>query len=129
MFAGGGAIYVYLSYGVHSCVNIVTGPAGEGQAVLLRALEPTAGLDLMATRRHLADPAKFCNGPGKLTQALGISLSLSGTHLGETLELKPSTSPVDPADIIAAPRIGISKAKDLPWRFYLANNPFVSWPR
>ena len=89
MFERGGAIYVYFSYGVHTCVNIVTGPAGEAGAVLIRALEPTAGLDTMAGRRGTTDPLRLTSGPGKLTQALGIGLDLSGTRLGQTLSLRP----------------------------------------
>jgi DNA-3-methyladenine glycosylase len=103
MFEAGGAIYVYLSYGIHTCLNLVTGPAGEAQALLIRALEPTRGLDVMATRRHLpwplssADHRRLARGPGSLGQALGITRALSGTHLGEVLELRPPQTPLDPA--------------------------------
>jgi DNA-3-methyladenine glycosylase len=124
MFERGGTVYVYLSYGMHSCMNITTGPAGEGQAILIRALEPTAGLPAMMTRRRTANPLQLCNGPGKLTQALGIDLNLSGTHLGQDLVLRPPST--TPATIATGPRIGISKAKDLPWRFYIASNPYIS---
>jgi DNA-3-methyladenine glycosylase len=129
MFETGGTVYVYLSYGAHACMNIVTGRAGEGQAVLIRALEPTTGLDVMATRRHTDNPRNFCSGPGKLTQALGITLDLSDTRLGQTLSLRPPVSSPDPTLIASSTRIGISKAKDHPWRFYLRDNPFVSGPR
>jgi DNA-3-methyladenine glycosylase len=117
MFETGGTLYVYLSYGVHACLNIVTGGAGEGQAVLIRALEPTVGLDVMAARRGLSDPRRLASGPGKLTQALGIGLGLSGTRLGGELELRAPIRPVDPDAIVAGPRVGISKAIDHPWRF------------
>lgn len=126
MFAAGGAVYVYVSYGIHRCMNIVTGPAGEGQAVLIRALEPTIGRETMAVRRGTLNPLQLCSGPGKLAQALGIGLDLSGTRLGQTISLKPPVRAQDPNDVIAAPRIGISRAKDLPWRFYLNGNPHVS---
>jgi DNA-3-methyladenine glycosylase len=132
MFEAGGAIYVYLSYGIHTCLNLVTGPAGEAQALLIRALEPTRGLDVMATRRHLpwplssADHRRLARGPGSLGQALGITRALSGTHLGEVLELRPPQTPLDPAALTAGPRIGISQAVSHPWRFYLTGNPFVS---
>jgi DNA-3-methyladenine glycosylase len=126
MFEAGGAVYVYLSYGIHSCLNIVTGPAGEAQALLIRALEPTRGLDTMATRRGTTNLRHLTRGPGSLGQALGITRDLSGTHLGEILELRPPETPIDPAAITAGPRIGISQAKDHPWRFYLTGSPFVS---
>jgi DNA-3-methyladenine glycosylase len=124
MFGAGGAVYVYLSYGVHTCVNIVTGGEGEGQAVLIRALEPTTGLDAMAVRRRTTDPLKLCSGPGKLGQALGIGLDLSGSRLGETLSLRPAHSPAP--EVAAGPRIGISKAIDHPWRFYVRSSRFIS---
>jgi DNA-3-methyladenine glycosylase len=126
MFETGGGIYVYLSYGIHTCVNITTGPAGNGQAVLIRALEPTIGLGTMAARRHLSAPEALTSGPGKLTQALGITLGLSGERLGGVISLRPPAVPVDPALVATGPRIGISRARSLPWRFYLAQNRFVS---
>ena len=130
MFGAGGAIYVYLSYGVHNCVNIVTGPAGEGQAVLIRALEPTIGLDVMATRRHTAGPRLLTSGPGRLSQSLGIGLDLSGSRLGETLSLRPTGPyPAQALAVATSPRIGITKAADYPWRFYLRDNPYVSGRR
>jgi DNA-3-methyladenine glycosylase len=126
MFERGGAVYVYLSYGVHACINIVTGRAGEASAVLIRALEPTVGLELMARRRGTSDPLGLASGPGKLTQALGITLDLSGSRLGQSLSLLPPESPVTPAQIATGPRIGIRRAADRPWRFYLRDNSFVS---
>jgi DNA-3-methyladenine glycosylase len=126
MFEAGGAIYVYLSYGIHTCMNIVTGPAGEGQAVLLRALEPTLGLDTMYQRRGTHEARQLTSGPGRLTQALGISLQLSGARLGGVLELRPPAAPLPPEAIAAGPRIGISSAKEQPWRFYVRGNPYLS---
>lgn len=129
MFEAGGTIYVYLSYGIHTCMNIVTGPAGEGQAILIRALEPTIGIDTMSRRRLTSGPANLTSGPGKLTQALGITLGLSGSQLGPVISLTPPTTPPAPEQIIRGSRIGIRQARELPWRFYLARNPFVSGKR
>jgi DNA-3-methyladenine glycosylase len=129
MFDIGGTVYVYFSYGVHTCMNITTGQKGEGQAVLIRALEPTTGIDVMAARRGTTNLRQLCSGPGKLTQALAITLDLSGTRLGQTLSLRPPSAPADPTLIAAGPRIGVSKAIDHPWRFYLKDNPFVSGKR
>ncbi len=105
MFEAGGTIYVYFSYGVHNCLNIVTGPAGEAQAVLIRALEPTTGAEVMAARRGLTDPRLLTSGPGRLTQALGITLADSGTRLGGRISLRPPSQPVVPAGIATGPRV------------------------
>lgn len=129
MFERGGAIYVYLSHGLHCCMNIVVGPAGEAQAVLIRALEPTVGLETMAARRRVSDPRLLTRGPGRLAQALGIGLQHSGSRLGTQLQLKPPPQLIAPAAIIAGPRVGIKRAAERPWRFYLAESPFVSSPR
>jgi DNA-3-methyladenine glycosylase len=120
MFEDGGAVYVYLSYGIHTCVNIVTGPRGVASAVLIRALDPTIGLNVMAARRGASEPLKLTSGPGKLTRALGITLALSGSRLGGTLSLRPPAVPIPNAAIVAGPRIGISRAADRPWRFRVA---------
>lgn len=118
--------YVYRSYGVHWCVNIVTGPVGHGAAVLLRAIEPTAGLAVMAERRRTAEPRLLASGPGRLTEALGISIAHDGLPLdAPPFELIPRQgSP----DIITGPRIGITKAADRPWRFGLKGSRFLSRP-
>lgn len=129
MYKGGGYIYTYRSYGIHTCMNIVTGPNDQAQAVLIRALEPTVGLDIMAARRGLTDPQLFARGPGRLTQALGITLADSGALLGGRIQLRPHQAPIRNQDIAAGPRIGISTAKDLPWRFFVRQNRFVSGPR
>jgi DNA-3-methyladenine glycosylase len=126
MFAGGGTIYIYLSYGLHTCLNIVTGPAGKAQAVLIRALEPTTGLGLMARRRGTDKPRLLTSGPGRVGQALGLNLTQSGQPLGQTLELRHPAAPLDPALIMSGPRIGIRQAVDRPWRFWLMNNPHIS---
>lgn len=114
MFAAPGHLYVYRSYGVHWCMNVVTGPPGHGAAVLLRAGRPLEGAEAMARRRgrhdHLAD------GPGKLTQALGIDGTHDGLYLlaSEEVRLIPTRGA---PDVVATPRIGITKAAETPWRF------------
>ena len=129
-----GRAYVYRSYGIHALLNAVAEPEGVGAAVLIRALEPLGGLDAMRARRRLAsDPAPpeaLCSGPGKLTQALGIGLELNGTALGEPIELLPRPAELAPPELVSGPRIGISRAMELPWRFCDAASRCVSrpWP-
>jgi len=124
-----GVAYVYRSYGIHGLLNAVTEPEGVGAAVLIRALEPTEGLDLMRERRGREREADLCSGPGKLTQALGIGLDLNGTPLDGPIEFLPRSGP-EP-EIVVGERIGISLAVDLPWRFSDASSGSVSrpWPR
>lgn len=123
MFGRPGTVYVYRSYGIHWCVNFVCRP---GSAVLIRALVPSEGMETMIERRGLPDPRKLCAGPGRLTQALGIDLSHNDRPLSE-----PPFS-FDPArvegPIVTGPRIGITKAVDLPWRFGLPDSTFLSKP-
>jgi DNA-3-methyladenine glycosylase len=128
MFEEGGHIYVYFTYGMHYCVNIVTGQKGTGEGVLLRAAEPLQGIEIMRMHRGIQDIHNLTNGPAKLTQALGIiSTGLSGQKLGpKTLQLQPPKQQVNKQDILISPRIGIKKAAGQPWRFYLKNSPFVS---
>jgi DNA-3-methyladenine glycosylase len=127
MFGSPGTLYVYRSYGIHWCANAVCGPEGEGAAVLLRALEPTHGLEEMRARRGLEDPLRLCAGPGSLTQALGITLAHDGLPLDRPpFELRP---PERRVELVASPRVGISRAADLPWRYSLRSSPFVSRPR
>lgn len=117
--------YVYRIYGAHWCVNVVGG-SEPGAAVLIRALEPAAGLDRMAERRGVADPRLLCAGPGRLAQALGITGALDGAPLAEPpFALLPRAA--EPG-LAAGPRIGITKAADLPWRFGLAGSRFLSRP-
>lgn len=125
MYQEAGTIYVYLIYGIHYCVNIVTGAKDQGQAVLIRALEPIEGTKLMKQRRAVAKDHELTNGPAKLVQALGITPKLNGHRLGHTLRLEPG-KPV-PA-ITQTTRVGISKAVDHPWRFYITDSPYVSRP-
>lgn len=117
MFAGAGTLYVYRSYGVHWCANVVTGPVGDGQAVLIRGGVPTIGEAVMADRRGRSD--HLTDGPGKLCQALAITGEHDGSSLFDgPIRLVPPERPV-PGHVVATPRIGISKAKELPWRFVL----------
>jgi len=128
MFKAGGHIYVYFTYGMHYCLNLVTAPAGRGEAVLIRAAEPLEGIEIMQRNRGVTDMKKIANGPGKLAQALGISsTSLSGHKLGKnTIYLKEPAQKIERKDIKVARRIGISKAVEVDARFYIKDNQFVS---
>ncbi len=126
MFLSGGHVYSYLSYGIHTCFNLVTGPKNSPQAVLVRALEPVGGLGIMAARRGITNPKLLTSGPGRLAQALGITRADSGTSLGSTIMLLPPPPGFEPASVTTGPRIGISAAKDKPWRFHVTGNEFVS---
>jgi DNA-3-methyladenine glycosylase len=131
LFGAPGLAYVYRSYGIHACLNAVAEEDGVGAAVLIRALEPVAGLELMRARRGLARPEDLCSGPGKLTQALGIWLELDGTSLVDgpiTVQPRPAGAPAP--RIVVGERVGITKAVDLPWRFCDGESRHVSrpWP-
>jgi DNA-3-methyladenine glycosylase len=117
MFGRAGTLYVYRSYGVHWCANVVTGPEGEGSAVLLRAGEPVAGNEVMAARRGRAD--HLADGPGKLAQALGIAGEHDGLDLLGEGPVWLGGGPPAPGDVRATRRIGITRAVDRPWRFVL----------
>jgi DNA-3-methyladenine glycosylase len=126
-----GRAYVYFSYGVHSLLNAVAEEEGVGAAVLIRALEPVDGVELMRQRRGLERTEDLCSGPGKLTQALGIGLSLNGTSLADgPIELLTREPGSRTPRVVAGERIGITKAVELPWRFCDADSPHVSrpWP-
>jgi DNA-3-methyladenine glycosylase len=126
MFGPPGRVYVYRSYGIHWCLNFVCCPAGHGAGVLIRALEPVAGLETMYARRGLEAPRSLCSGPGRLTQALGVTRAHNGMRLdAPPFELHPRSAPVT---VVSGPRIGLTKAIDVPWRFGLAGSPFVSRP-
>ena len=123
MFAGPPRVYVYRSYGIHWCLNIVCGGAS---AVLIRALEPTDGIELMRERRGLDDVRALCSGPGKLCAALGVTGDLDGVRLdGPPFTF---TLPRKPAALSIGTRIGITKAPDVPWRFGIAGSRFLSKP-
>lgn len=124
MFLSGGHVYVYFTYGMHHCFNIVTGPAGDGQGVLIRALEPTKGVEIMRLRRGKHDIHELASGPAKLVQALGITMKDSGLTLAQAkLSI---TRHLTPKQIGVSPRRGIRKAVDAPLRFYIVGNAFVS---
>ena len=128
MFGPPGCVYVYRSYGIHWCINFVCREAGHGAGVLIRALEPTDGLDVMRARRGLDDPRLLCAGPGRVGQALGIDRSHNGMRLDQPpFELFAPEPGLDRA-VLAGPRVGISKAVDQPWRFGLAGSRFLSRP-
>jgi DNA-3-methyladenine glycosylase len=128
LFGPPGHAYVYFSYGIHSLLNAVAEPEGTGAAVLIRALEPVDGLDVMRRRRGVERAIELCSGPAKLTQALVIGLSLNGSSVvdGPIEVLERESQP----RIAIGERIGITKAADLPWRFCDADSSHVSrpWP-
>jgi DNA-3-methyladenine glycosylase len=129
MFGPPGHLYVYFTYGMHHCMNVVTGDEGEGSAVLIRAVEPLEGLDEMRERRGVKDPRSLCRGPGRLTQAYGISRQDNGTDLVRGGELYVAAgSRVPDASIAVSPRIGIRLATEQPWRFFERGSSFVSKP-
>ena len=126
MFGPPGHAYVYRSYGVHWCLNLVCGDRGVPEAVLIRALEPTSGLDVQESRRGVKDVRALCSGPGKLCQALGITRE----HDGLALDLPPFEleARAEIPEIVTGPRIGITRATELNWRYMSANSPFLSRP-
>jgi DNA-3-methyladenine glycosylase len=126
MFGPAGFAYVYRSYGIHWCVNFVCEKAGSASAALIRALEPTHGIPAMRRRRGLHDERSLCSGPGKLTEALGITHALNGLAL-DTPPIALYASATKP-DIVAGVRIGLTKAVDLPWRYGLRDSKFLSKP-
>jgi DNA-3-methyladenine glycosylase len=122
--------YVYLSYGIHSLLNAVAEPDGDAAAVLIRAIEPTLGVEAMRARRRREAIEDLCSGPGKLTQALGVGLEHNGASLLEPpFAVLPRADGWREAEIVSGPRIGISKAVEYPWRFCAAGSRFVSRPR
>ncbi|MET0770996.1 MAG: DNA-3-methyladenine glycosylase, partial [Solirubrobacteraceae bacterium] len=130
LFRAPGTAYVYRSYGIHALVNAVCEPEGVAAAVLIRALEPVEGIDLMRERRGLHALDQLCSGPGKLTQALGIGLGLNATDLvAGPLRIAPRPPGWEEPEIVPGTRIGITKAAELPWRFCARGSRSVSRPR
>lgn len=127
MFQTGGRLYVYFTYGMHYCINIVTGPAGRGEAVLIRAGEPLVGIEIMRANRGIDDIKNLASGPGKLAQALGIfDTNLSGQILNKSSIWLEESQPVKAKDIAIGPRVGIRHAADVPMRFHIKASRFVS---
>lgn len=122
-----GTIYVYFTYGMHYCLNVVTGQKGRAEAVLIRALQPIEGIDTMKRRRLQDNVLNLCSGPAKLTQALGVSTKHNNKQIGKQSNLFITPGFI-PGKIIRTKRIGISAGKDLPWRFYVDDNKFISKP-
>jgi len=124
MFGPPGVAYVYRSYGIHWCLNFVCEMAGSASAVLIRALEPIAGLAAMRRRRGVPDVGALCTGPGKLCEALGVTIKHNGLALDRTpFELRAR---LEKPEIVVGPRIGITKAVDEPWRYGLKGSKFLS---
>jgi DNA-3-methyladenine glycosylase len=126
LFGPPGSWYVYLSYGMHWCANLVCQRSGLASAVLLRALEPIEGLDVMRRRRGDVADRELCSGPGKLCQALGISRELDGEKMARSLVIVRRPTWSEETRIAVTPRIGITKAADWPLRFHVAGSPWLS---
>ncbi|MDO8498395.1 MAG: DNA-3-methyladenine glycosylase [bacterium] len=127
MFGPPGHAYIYFTYGMHYCFNVVTGKNGVGEAALIRALEPLEGLELIKQRRKTVNVYQLCSGPAKLVQAMGITPDLNGSDLTSgPLQIFTAGIDNEKIEIITAPRIGISQAQDLPLRFYIKGNSYIS---
>jgi DNA-3-methyladenine glycosylase len=129
LFGPPGRAYVYRSYGIHALLNAVCEPEGVGAAVLIRALRPLAGVERMRARRGLQDELELCSGPGKLTQALDIELVHNDSDLTDGPIAVYAGQAAGSERVLTGPRVGISKAADLPWRFCVAGSRYVSRPR
>ncbi len=129
LFGPPGRAYMYLSYGIHACLNAVCEPPGVGAAVLIRALEPISGIDEMRTRRGVERIVDLCSGPGKLTQALGIELFHNGVDLAKgPVFISERPAGWEQPEVSTDVRIGITKAAELPWRFVATGSRFLSRP-
>jgi DNA-3-methyladenine glycosylase len=127
MFGGPGHLYVYFTYGMHFCMNVVSSRTGDGAAVLLRAAEPLSGLVEMQERRGRVSVRDLCSGPAKLCQAFGVDRSLNGLDLVRGGELWIAEGmPVAASSVVVGRRVGIGAGLELPWRFFVRDDPFVS---
>jgi DNA-3-methyladenine glycosylase len=130
MFGRPGHLYVYFTYGMHFCMNVVTGRPGQGSAVLLRAAEPLRGLDEMAVRRGTPEPRRLCAGPGRFAQAFGIDRALNGADVARGTEIALLEGiPVDAARIARSTRVGVTVGVEARWRWFVRGDPFVSTGR
>jgi DNA-3-methyladenine glycosylase len=128
MFGPAGFLYVYFTYGMHYCCNVVIGRSDYGAAALIRAVEPISGLSLMVENRHGRSGIEVSNGPAKVCQALNIDKSLNGQDLRKPPLILEKQPPLPAKNIVVDTRIGISQNKDLAWRFYIKGNSYVSKP-
>lgn len=133
MYAQGGVVYMYICYGIHDMLNIVTGEEGNSHAILIRAAEPTVGLDTMRLRRGLEnDDKRLCKGPGALAKAFGLKKIHNGFSLdGNEIWIEDKGNVIASEDIVARPRIGLNieePYRSIPWRFYIKGNKFISRP-
>ena len=133
MFNAGGVVYMYICYGIHDMLNVVTGADGSSHAVLIRAVEPRVGIEVMRERRNVfKEDSRLCRGPGALTKALGLVKSHNGINLQEdTIWIEDKNEAIDETDIIPSARIGMNfdgPFKTIPWRFYVKGNRNVSKP-
>lgn len=126
MFGPPGHLYVYVSYGMHYCCNVVTGPEGHGSGVLIRAVEPVEGIHIMRELRHGVAEPQLANGPGKVCQALGIDKQFGGHDLHRAPLVLVLKEQLSPDKIVQTTRVGVSKAADKLWRFYIKDSPFIS---
>lgn len=126
MFGRAGYLYVYFTYGMHYCCNVVVGREGEGAAVLIRAVEPISGEEVMSSNRGGKTGIEVGNGPAKLCQALGINKAMNGHDLHNEPLVLSQQALRSGEECVQSGRIGISQAKDVPWRFYIKDNPYVS---
>ncbi|GAC1630173.1 MAG: DNA-3-methyladenine glycosylase [Chloroflexota bacterium] len=125
MFGPAGYLYVYFTYGMHHCMNVVTGDDGEAGAVLVRALEPMSGIEVMQRLRNVKSTVELCNGPAKLCQALAVDRSHNGLDLtGTEIWIEDAGGKCD--DVVVTTRVGLSRGRDLLLRFFLAHNRYVS---
>lgn len=133
MYSKGGVVYMYICYGIHDMLNIVTGREGDSHAILIRAIEPTTGLEVMRLRRGFVnDDKRLCRGPGALAKALGLGKIHNGASLdGDTVWVEDRGLQLSSDKIVARPRIGLNidePYKSIPWRFYIRGNKYISRP-